>query len=57
LQIGAGSENIKKLKKPQIGHFMKSNIPPKKYIKEFPITPENVLPVGYMLTARHFVPG
>jgi len=26
-------------------------------MKEFEITPENTLPVGYMLTARHFVVG
>ncbi|CAD8091713.1 unnamed protein product [Paramecium sonneborni] len=57
LQIGAGAVNIKTLKKPQIGLFLKANIPPKKYIKEFRITPENVLPVGYMLSARHFTPG
>lgn len=40
-----------------MGHFLKANVPPKKYLREFPITPENALPVGYIITARHFVPG
>lgn len=57
LQIGAGGVNLKTLKKPQIGHFLAANVPPKKYLKEFRITPENVLPIGYMIGARHFTPG
>jgi large subunit ribosomal protein L3 len=40
-----------------IGHFMKNDIPPKYRTAEFRVTPENLLPVGYMLSVRHFTPG
>lgn len=36
---------------------MKVGLPPKKTLFEFRITPENALPVGYMLTVRHFTAG
>lgn len=57
VQLGMGEENLKKLKKPQIGHLMKNDIPPKKVLKEFTISKENVLPVGYMMSVRHFTVG
>jgi large subunit ribosomal protein L3 len=54
IQIGCGEERLKNLKKPQAGHFLKYNIPPKKDLAEFPVTPECFLPPGYMLGPRHF---
>jgi hypothetical protein len=45
---------LKNLKKPQAGHFLKYNIPPKADLAEFPVTAENFLPPGYMLGPRHF---
>jgi large subunit ribosomal protein L3 len=57
LQLGVGHREPKNLSKAMIGHFIKNNISPKKDVKQFRVTPENTLPVGYMLTARHFVPG
>ena len=45
---------MKNLKKPQAGHFLKFNLPPKRHLTEFPVTPENFLPVGYCLSPRHF---
>ena len=45
---------MKNLKKPQAGHFLKYNLPPKQDLAEFPITEESFLPVGYMLSPRHF---
>ena len=42
------------MRKAQIGHFLKYNLPPKSDIAEFRITPENFLPVGYCLGPRHF---
>jgi large subunit ribosomal protein L3 len=57
LQLGVGNPKPHEVTKPIAGHLMKNDIPPKKNFKEFIITPENVLPVGYMLTCRHFVPG
>ena len=42
------------MKKPQIGHLLKHNLPPKKHFAEFKITAENFLPIGYCLGPRHF---
>jgi large subunit ribosomal protein L3 len=36
---------------------MKAGVPPKYAVREFPVTKENLLPVGFMLSARHFTPG
>jgi large subunit ribosomal protein L3 len=57
LQVGAGEANIKTISKPLIGHFLKNDLPAKKHLCEFPITPENILPVGFMISVRHFTPG
>lgn len=57
IQVGCGQKNLKRLKKPEIGHFVKADVPPKVKLFEFPVTPENMLPVGYMFSVRHFTPG
>ncbi|EGR34111.1 hypothetical protein IMG5_023250 [Ichthyophthirius multifiliis] len=57
LQLGIGELNPKRIKKPQIGHFMKSNIPSKKDLTEFKVSKDCLLPPGFMLSARHFTPG
>lgn len=57
VQVGCGERSIRRLKKPQIGHFMKANVPPKMHMTEFKISPENRLPVGYMIGVRHFTIG
>lgn len=57
LQLGVGNKEPSRVKKPIVGHLIKNDIPPKKDFKEFRVTPENILPIGYMLTVRHFVPG
>lgn len=44
--LGAGQKNLKKLKKPEIGHYLKNNIPPKEVLFEFHVSKENVLPEG-----------
>ena len=50
-------KNLKRLKKPEIGHFIKNDIPPKKDLVEFPVSADCLLPAGYMLNVRHFTPG
>jgi large subunit ribosomal protein L3 len=45
---------MKNLTKPLAGHFLKNNLPPKDDLCEFPVSPENHLPVGYYLGPRHF---
>jgi large subunit ribosomal protein L3 len=42
-----------RIKKPQIGHLLKHNLPAKEVLGEFAVTPENFLPIGYMLGPRH----
>ena len=54
MQVGCGEERLKNLTKPLAGHFLKNNLPPKDDLAEFPVTPENFLPVGYCLGPRHF---
>ena len=54
MQVGCGDEKLKKLKKPQAGHFLKYGLPPKKALAEFVVTPENFLPIGYALGPSHF---
>jgi 50S ribosomal protein uL3 len=57
IQVGVGSKAVYNAKKPMIGHFIKNDIPIKRDLKEFMVTPENFLPVGYTLSVRHFSPG
>ncbi len=57
IQVGAGHCPIEEVPKPILGIFLKAGVPPKRHIKEFKITPENALPLGYIITARHFVAG
>ena len=54
IQVGCGEKKVQRIKKPQIGHFLKHNLPPKRHLREFPVSPEAFLPVGYMLGPRHF---
>jgi 50S ribosomal protein uL3 len=57
IQLGIGEKRLKKTTKSLTGHFVKANVPPKKNIKEFKVSPENLLPLGYMIGAKHFVAG
>ncbi len=54
LQVGIGEAAVRRMKRPQIGHLLKNNLPPKKHLGEFPVSKENLLPVGYCLGPRHF---
>lgn len=57
VQMGIGEKRIKRANKAMLGHFLKAKIPPKKKLAEFPVSEECLLPVGYMMTARHYTPG
>lgn len=57
LQLGVGYVRDEKVKRPMLGHFTKANCPSKKDVREFKVSEDNILPVGYMLNVRHFVPG
>lgn len=45
------------MKKSTLGHFVKAGVPPKRVLSEFRVSKECLLPVGYMMTARHYTPG
>lgn len=54
MQVGIGEMVPYKMKKPQVGHLLKNNLPPKKFLAEFPVSKECFLPLGYCLGPRHF---
>jgi large subunit ribosomal protein L3 len=57
LQLGVGAAKIKKLTKPERGHFAKAKVEPKARLAEFRVSEDAVLPIGAEITAEHFVPG
>lgn len=57
VQMGIGEKKLKKLTKPLLGHFVKARVPPKKVLAEFKVSKECLLPIGYMMTPRHYTPG
>merc|ERR1711871_139595 len=57
MQVGAGKANLRRLKKPQKGHFDKAGVEPKRSLCEFRVTKDAVLPPGTHISAQHFVPG
>ncbi|KAL0946620.1 hypothetical protein HGRIS_012816 [Hohenbuehelia grisea] len=57
VQLAASDRPAKTTTKQMHGHFRKAGVPPKRIVKEFPITPDAHVPVGTTLSAIHFVPG
>ncbi|EMD38294.1 hypothetical protein CERSUDRAFT_82556 [Gelatoporia subvermispora B] len=57
VQVAASDRPEKTTTKPMLGHFKKAGVPPKRVVKEFPVTPDAHVPVGTTLSAIHFVPG
>ena len=57
IQLGVGEAKLKRVKKPQLGHFEKAGVIPKRELGEFRITPDSIIPVGTRIRAMHFVPG
>ena len=57
IQLGVGEKDPRDITHPMLGHFVKHKVPPKKDIKEFKVSPDCLLPVGYILSPRHFIPG
>lgn len=57
LQLGVGVPKIKRLTKAERGHFAVAKVEPKRKLKEFRVSPDNVIPVGAEITVEHFVPG
>jgi len=57
VQVGYGSVSIKSLTQPELAHLQKSNIPPLKYLKEFPVDNPNDFQIGQILNVSMFTPG
>ena len=57
LQLGVGVAKVKRVTKPQRGHFAKAKVEPKARLAEFRVSEEAVLAVGSEITAAHFLPG
>jgi len=57
LQLGVGAAKIKRVTKPQRGHFAKAKVEPKARLAEFRVSEDSVLAVGSEITAAHFLPG
>ena len=57
IQLGAGEKDPQNTNHPMLGHFIKHKVPPKRDLKEFKVTPDCLLPIGYILGPRHFIPG
>ena len=57
LKLGGGWQKRKRLSKALAGQFEKVGLPLKRYMREFEVTEDAMLPVGTSITARHFAPG
>ncbi|EIW60114.1 mitochondrial 50S ribosomal protein L3 [Trametes versicolor FP-101664 SS1] len=57
VQVAASDRPLKNTTKQMLGHFSKAGVPPKRIVKEFPVTPDAHVPIGTTLSAVHFVPG
>lgn len=57
LQLGCGSKRDKQLNGRQLGHYRHAGVDNKRKLAEFRVSADAVLPVGFELSAAHYVPG
>ena len=57
LQLGAGAKKAKNTSKAMRGHFAKGEVEPKRTLAEFKVSTDNLIDVGAVMTADHFVAG
>ncbi len=57
VQLGSGFAKAKRLTKADRGNFAKAEVEPRKKLAEFRVDAKNMLDVGDLLKADHFVPG
>jgi hypothetical protein len=57
LQLGGGWQKAKRINRAQVGQFESRGLPLKRYMREFRVSEDAVLPIGTSITARHFVAG
>jgi len=57
LQLGLSDKKLKRCGQPEIKHFRKNGVEPKKHLQEFRVTEDAMLEPGTELYAAHFIPG
>jgi large subunit ribosomal protein L3 len=57
VQLGSGFAKPKRLTKADRGNFAKAEVEPKKKLAEFRVDPANLLEIGDVIKADHFVAG
>ncbi|MCR6643493.1 MAG: 50S ribosomal protein L3 [Terricaulis sp.] len=57
VQLAAGVAKAKNKTQAERGQFGRANVEPKEVVREFRVSAENLLPVGALISAEHFVPG
>lgn len=50
VQVGASDKPEKRTTRQMLGHFRKANVPAKRIVREFPVTPDAHVPVGEALS-------
>lgn len=57
LQLGAGHRKPSKVTKAERESFARAKVEPKRKLAEFRVSPENLIEVGAVITADHYVKG
>ena len=57
LQLGAGSRKAARVTKAERENFARAKVEPKRKMAEFRVSPDNLIEVGAMITADHYVKG
>lgn len=53
VQVAASDRPHKTTTRQMLGHFKKANVPPKRIVKEFPVTPDAHVPIGEFSVSLH----
>jgi large subunit ribosomal protein L3 len=57
VQLAAGATKAKNKTAADRGQFARAKVEPKAIVREFRVSEDNLLPVGAVISAEHFVPG
>lgn len=55
--VGSGQRNLNRIERKEVGLYLEHHISPKRTVKEFRITKENFLPIGYCIGVWHYTVG
>jgi large subunit ribosomal protein L3 len=57
VQLAAGATKAKNKTAADRGQFARAKVEPKAIVREFRVSEDNLLPIGAVISAEHFVPG